>query len=502
MKDISFFQLYKLIRKNENLAVKRHPLIEQNKFMKVFVYIFAGFWAVYLMFFGFTIAQITDLNYEIFDILNGSFIFFLLLDFLSRLSFQETPAQRVKPYKLLPIKLQSAIDVFQIRTILSSYNLFWLFFWIPFSLFTVLRFFGVTGFLFYNICIVLLYSTNGLWFLIWRTLCRGNSFLYIIPIAIYGILVYWGIFSEIGNEWLYHICMKFGRMVCECNFIAPLIIILCMSILFFINRKIQFHSVYNEISAVEKAVTIKKNEMTWLNSFGIVGEYLKLEIKSIKRNKVVKKQFMTGLFVVLLFSVLFAFTDVYDNSVFMECFICVYCFACLGTITLTNIMCPEGNYMDFLMSRSESVLSLLKAKYFFNCIMLFIPFIFALMPVIKGKFIFLEIIGAMFFVSGCVFPFLFQQAVYNNQTMPLNEQLTVKAQNSKSQFIVSMVALFLPMIIMSVLFGLFNRETASLILFILGLTGTFLYPLWIKNIYKRFMKRRYVNMDGFRNTKV
>ena len=158
---IGFLQLYKQIRLNEKLAAKRHPLIEQNKFMKVFVYIFAAFWAVYLMFFGFMIGQVTDLNYEIFDILDGFLILFLGGDFFIRLSYQETPAQRVKPYKLLPVKLQSAIDIFQIRALLSSYNLFWLFFWIPFSLFTVLHFYGIIGFISYNLCIVLLYSING-----------------------------------------------------------------------------------------------------------------------------------------------------------------------------------------------------------------------------------------------------------------------------------------------------------------------------------------------------
>ena len=33
----SFFSLYKLISRNEKLAAKRHPLIEQNKFMKAFL---------------------------------------------------------------------------------------------------------------------------------------------------------------------------------------------------------------------------------------------------------------------------------------------------------------------------------------------------------------------------------------------------------------------------------------------------------------------------------
>ena len=496
-----FNRLYKLISKNEKLANKRHPLVEQNKFMKVFVYIFAAFWAIYLMFFGCGIGQIDNFNYEIFDVLDGALILFLAFDFFIRLTFQETPVQRLKPYKLMPISQKAALDIFIIRIMKSSYNLFWLFFWVPFSFFAVLKFYGVPGFLAFNIGWVLLYSMNGLWFLIWRTLARNNAFIYLIPFAIYALLAYTGIFAEFGNDWLFKPCMWLGRSFCQINPLGFLIVIALIVILFFLCRRIQIRCVYDEISNYEKLVDVKKNEMRWLERFGVVGEYLKLEVKSTKRNKVVRKSFIVGMICVLIFSVLFAFTDVYDNSVFMECFICVYCFACLGTITLTNIMCPEGNYIDFLMSRKESVFFLLKAKYYYNCVLLIIPFVFSILPVIKEKLLLVEILGCLFFVSGCVFPFLFQQAVYNKQTMPLNVQMISKGQNSKTQAIVSMVALFVPMIIMSVLLHLFNTQTASFILLTIGLIGTIFSDFWIKNIYKRFMKRRYANMEGFRSTR-
>ena len=498
----TFLNLYKLISKNEKLSQKRHPLVEQNKFMRVFVYIFTAFWAIYLMFFGFTIGQIDNLNYEIFDILDGGMILFLSFDFFVRLSFQDTPVQRLKPYKLLPVSQKTALNIFIIRAMKSSYNLFWLFFWIPFSLFAVLHFYSFSGFIAYNIGWILLYSMNGLWFLIWRTLARNNAFIYIIPFSIYAIFAYTGIFADFGNDWLFKICIWLGRTFCEVKIIGYVILFAIILILFCLCSYIQSKCIYKEISNVDSLISVKKNEMKWLNKFGIIGEYLKLEIKSTKRNKVVRKSFIMGMICVLLFSILFAFTDVYDNSIFMECFICVYCFACLGTITLTNIMCPEGNYIDFLMSRKESVLYLLKSKYYYNCTLLLIPFLFSILPVIKDKFLFVEILGCMFFVSGCVFPFLFQQAVYNKQTMPLNAQLIAKGRNSKTQAIVSMVALFVPMIIMSLLLNFFDRHLASIIMLLLGLAGTLFSNIWIKNIYNRFMRRRYVNMDGFRDTRI
>ena len=91
-------------------------------------------------------------------------------------------------------------------------------------------------------------------------------------------------------------------------------------------------------------------------------------------------------------------------------------------------------------------------------------------------------------------------AVYNNMTIDLNKKLTRAGRSNKMQIIVSMVALFLPMIIMYALMVLVP-DYSSLILGLLGVIGIALNPLWLRNVYNRFMARRYVNMDGFRSSR-
>ena len=44
-------------------------------------------------------------------------------------------------------------------------------------------------------------------------------------------------------------------------------------------------------------------------------------------------------------------------------------------MTLGQVMSFEGNYLDGLMSRKESIYNLLRAKYYLNCIIVFIPFL-------------------------------------------------------------------------------------------------------------------------------
>ena len=290
------------------------------------------------------------------------------------------------------------------------------------------------------------------------------------------------------------------RWFCQWNPHALLVVVAVFIPLFVANRYCQAKSIYFEISKADIVKKVKSNQMLWLDKFGEIGEYLKLEIKSTQRNATIRKQFLTGVICMTLFCAVFAFTDVYDAN-FMRVYICTYCFACLGVMTLTIIMCPEGNYIDGLMSRKESVLSLLKAKYYFNIIMLIVPFLFSMMPVWKGKLTLVDVLGCMFFCSGVMFPFLFQLAAYNNNTIHLNAKLTKSGQSTKAQIIFSFAGLFVPMIVMYTLMTFFSENVAAWSMLIIGLIGTALHPVWLRFVYNNFMRRRYENMDGFRNSR-
>lgn len=492
--------LYNLIRKNQKLAVRRHPMLDQNKAMKIFIYIMAAFWAAYLMFFGIMFGSIDFGAFENFDMIDGGMIWFLVLDFYLRFTMQETPAQEIKPYKLLPIKQNFLLNVFLIRLGLRGYNLFWFFFLLPFGILAIVKFYGLLGLLGWLFGWWLLFVFNSYWYLIFRTLNQRSWLYLLIPTAVYAAVIYFGMFHDSGNQWLFDGCVQLGRAFCTWNWWSYLCIFAVIVVLFFINQRMQRACVYREIAQVEHVEKVKSTEMSFLNRFGIIGEFMKLEIKSTMRNKVVRKQFLTGAICTLVFCLLFAFTDVYDDMTFMRTYICVYCFACLGTITLTNVMCMEGNYIDFLMSRKESVLQLLKAKYYFNCLMLLFPLLFSIAPIVQGKILFIEALGCMFFTSGAIFPFLFQLAVYNNQTLQLNVQITKSGRSTKHQMIFSLAALLVPMLIMYILIVVFNVEVASWVMLVIGLLGTGLSHVWLRNIYHRFMIRRYDNMAGFRDS--
>ena len=106
------YQLYKYIEQTEALKDKRHPMFEKNMFVKAFSYIFIGFWAVYLMMLGFFVYEMFSQSaIEAFDVVDGYMIFLLAIDFFLRFGMQETPAQDVHSYKLMPIPIRFLFDM-------------------------------------------------------------------------------------------------------------------------------------------------------------------------------------------------------------------------------------------------------------------------------------------------------------------------------------------------------------------------------------------------------
>ena len=63
----------------------------------------------------------------------------------------------------------------------------------------------------------------------------------------------------------------------------------------------------------------------------------------------------------------------------------VYNFVIFGILFLSSLMSYEGNYIDGLMSRKESIYTLLRAKYILYSIAILIPLILMIPAMATGK---------------------------------------------------------------------------------------------------------------------
>ena len=497
---MTFLRLYRLLAHQRKLAARRHPLWESNRLMRWFFAIVAVYYLLCLFIPGVIIGihSHEGTGREGFDMVDGGMIILLAIDFLLRFVFFQTPAQDIKAYKLLPVSTKSLLYVFMLRVGLSSYNLIWMAFLLPLGLFAILPYAGWIPYVGWLVGWWLLTVMNGYWYLFWRTLIVRSWVWAGIPVVIYALLIYAVLFTL--NAPLFCACVLLARGWMAWHPLAMALPLVGILLLFIAGIPLQRKSVYRELAQEEKTPQVKAVHLRWLDRFGVYGEYIKLEFRSIARNKVVRQQFITLASMAICFCLLLAFSDIYDQT-FMRSFILVYCFCGLGGTSLQQLMCVEGNYIDLLMSRRESVLTLLRAKYLFHALFMIIPFCLLMVPVAWGKLAFIEVVGYCLFTLGVIFPLLFQCAVYNRHTLALNQKITRSQENSKYRLLTALCALFLPVLLLLVLSVCVPVLLAGILLSALGIIGIALSPWWIRNVYHRFLLRRHLNMEGFRQSR-
>lgn len=96
----------KLIKRHEKLKNKRHPMFERNRFTKFLMYFMVAYYGACMIMLGVSLPKpMGEIYHGVagFHVLDGWFFVLLIADFWLRFVIQETPANQVKPYSLLPI---------------------------------------------------------------------------------------------------------------------------------------------------------------------------------------------------------------------------------------------------------------------------------------------------------------------------------------------------------------------------------------------------------------
>lgn len=496
--------LYSDLRLHRTLAERRNPAFDQNRFAKHFMRFGEAFMLAYALFIGVMLKFMFEgifPHMEPYHIFNKGWLYFFAFDFLLRFAFQKIPAQEMKPYMLLPIGKKRLLNTYLLLSATQGYNLAWMALFAPFALLTVTRFYGLTGVLLYLVGMWLLTLANNYWYLLCRILLNERTLFLALPLGFYAALAAvefgcghplstltmdWGEAFILGRPWA---------------FAATVALVLAVA---WTVRIVQARLIYSEQARTADTKVRRVSEYRFLERYGEVGEYLRLELKLIFRNKNCRRSFRTGLVAVALFSLLVNI-EIDGETMYAgplgQSFVLAYCYAVLA-LTLTQIMSFEGNYLDGLMSRKESLYSLLRAKYCYYCLVALVPFVLLLPAVFMGHITLLASTAYLMLAVGPVYAMMFQLAVYNKQTASLNESLTGKNRGGTFfQTLITLAAFFLPMLLSSLLTALVGTEATWWTFIGLGLAVVATSPLWIRNVYVRFMRRRYENMEGFRSTR-
>ena len=107
-------ELFKTLRHHRQWAEKRAITASQNKTAKYTFLILSGIVLIYLVGAALMLAMIANKSQQFtaIELLMGVSPFILAIDFLMRFISQQTPAQIIKPYILLPIPKYACINTF------------------------------------------------------------------------------------------------------------------------------------------------------------------------------------------------------------------------------------------------------------------------------------------------------------------------------------------------------------------------------------------------------
>lgn len=492
--------------RHRKLADRRSFGSDGNKFAKAMIYLSAAFVLIYLIGLSIPFAIIANESRTMTsaELLCTLLPFILAIDFALRFLVQQTPAQIVRPYMLLPLSHYACIDTFIFSSVVSIGNLTWLAFVLPYTLMSMLFGYGIQTTAITILMVVILIAVNSLWYAVVRTLVIESAWWWALPAAVYTLLaspLYIG--NDAGFDQLCDTYAAIGSLIDRHSPLALLIPLIMLAAIACINRKVQYKYTKLELMRVEKKHELKKvHRFAFLERYGKVGTFLQLEIKLVTRNKNPRKAFFSGIFTMLILSVVIITSDIYD-SIAMTNFWAFYNMVLLGATILTRIMGYEGNYIDCLLVRREDILALLKAKYIFYSALLALPTMLMIPVVISGKWSLYMLVSYAVFTMGFQHFLLFQTAVYNKQTIALNEKLTTKGglDGNYTQMLIMAAIFIVPSILVNTLQTLLNENTVYTIILAIGIFFVLTHNIWLRNIYKRMMRRKYDNLESFTATR-
>lgn len=500
-------QLFLQLRRHRKLADRRSMDFSRNKAAKWIVYIVSSVMLIYLMGFAVMFSLIVNSDRTTDSV---SFVmllapFLLTIDFFFRFIAQQTPSQLVKPYILLPIHKYACIDSFLLNTLLSEGNLIWMFFLVPYALMSIVFTHGLT----ISLCVLLLYwiliLCNSQWYLLVRTLINDKLLYWLLPVTFY-LLLYSPLILSAATD------TEVISFEAPYNAVAEALLkghpwplpaaLLLLAVLLMVNRRLQRFYIMKEINRTTTTHLSHVSTFGFLDRYGDLGQYLKLEAKSIMRNKNPRLGFIFSACVVVVMSAFIALTDVYDSP-FMTNFWCFYNYVIFGSMLILKIMSYEGNYIDCLMIHRENILQLLQAKYAFYSVALLLPFTLMLPTVFSGKWSLLMVISYGVFTAGFQYFLLFQLAVFNRRTIPLNTKITGTngMENNYWQIGIQMAAFIIPITLVSLLESCVSNMVAYLTMMVIGIIFIATRRFWMRNIYQRMMSRKYEMLEGLHNSR-
>jgi len=492
----------KLLNQHRRKSFRRNPMFERNLAVRIFMGVCFGFLALEMFGFGFLLDKILIKigEYErAISTFNSILPYIFAIDFLIKFFFKSNQSMQIAPYLTLPIKRNTLFNFLLRKEFTSFWNLWMFFLVLPFAFKAITPFYGIGATLLYLVIFWLLCIAVSLLVSCVNYLLSKSLWSYILAFLIVAcpyVLLF--VFKfDLGDY-----TFRFGEALLEFNPLSIGAVILIIVLLWTGNRLLMRQGLYHELQG-EKSESISSfSSISFLDRFGAVGDFINLELKMIIRSPQLKRQtvFSSALIIGLFFYMLYMPNNVFMNDMFIFFLYGMLAVGLLGIIMGQYLFVAESAHFDGLSARPRSIFDMLKGKYFLYCAYSLLVTLIMLVPAFQGKISAFLLISLLLYVTGPVYFLIFQNAVYNKTHLDLFDKGMMNWRGqSGNMLLITMITMFIPVIIMLIINMIWGMTPTCWFMTIVGAGFTVTSSYWLSWTYRRFLKRRYKNMEGFRS---
>lgn len=242
---------------------------------------------------------------EPFITVNRYLIYWWVLDMVFKYLLQKAPMMRVRPLLTMPISRKTLTHYLLRKSMFSFFNLYALIFFIPFSIVLLLEGYSSVGVLGWVVAMIsLLYINNFL-----NLLVNNKNVVFAVVL---GLLVLFGVSQYFGYVDITRITAPIFESFY--SLVWPTLIVLVVLVaLYRYNYQMFFNALYLDDGLKAPRKAVRTREFIWFNRFGLMGTFLKNDLKLLLRNKRSKTTlWMSGLF--LLYGLIIFLDPMYRES--------------------------------------------------------------------------------------------------------------------------------------------------------------------------------------------
>ncbi len=286
----------------------RSSSFKANIAIKILIGLGAAFYSAIILFLGVaTYFGLKESGFEPLETVNHYLIYWWVGDLIFRYMLQKTPVMRVRPFLALPLSKKKLTHYLLGKSAFSFFNFYPLLFFLPFSITLLINGYSIIGVLAWHFSLMSITYLNNYLNLAVNNKNGVFATLAIVVIGI-GVLQYFQFFD----------ITVYTAPVFQSFFELPWLFFIVFGIAFFMYRY-NFHYLYTSLYIDEaiqtKSKSVHINDYNWLNRFGVMGNFLKNDLRLIFRNKRSRNTLWVSLF--FLFYGLFIFNSPsYENSSF------------------------------------------------------------------------------------------------------------------------------------------------------------------------------------------